>query len=123
MRRRYRKRSRARLRSSLLLIVLVVLVVTCVEIAIAFTYFQLTSEDYRWWWRSYFCGAGSGFYVLLYAAWYYYTKLHVDKLAGLVLYFGYMVFVAGSFAMMCGSIGAIATFFFVRAIYGAIKCD
>jgi transmembrane 9 superfamily protein 2/4 len=106
-----------------LFIVLVVLVVTCVEISIAFTYFQLTSEDYRWWWRSYFCGAGSGFYVFLYAVWYYHTKLHMDKFAGVVLYFGYMAFVSLSFAMMCGSIGSIATFFFVRAIYGAIKCD
>ena len=34
-------------------LVLIILVVTCAEIAIAPTYFQLTSEDYRWWWRAF----------------------------------------------------------------------
>merc|ERR1719229_1984927 len=41
-----------------LALVLIILIVTCAEISIALTYFQLTSEDYRWWWRS-FLSSGS----------------------------------------------------------------
>merc|ERR1719158_1034486 len=32
-----------------LVLVLIILIITCAEISIALTYFQLTSEDYRWW--------------------------------------------------------------------------
>ena len=32
----------------------------CAEISVAFTYFQLTSEDYRWWWPSFLVPASSG---------------------------------------------------------------
>merc|ERR1711953_1528503 len=40
-----------------LALVLVILCVTCAEISIMLTYFQLTAENHRWWWRSYL---GSG---------------------------------------------------------------
>merc|ERR1712238_417421 len=73
-----------------LMLVIVILVVTCAEISIALTYFQLTSEDYRWWWRSFLCAASSALYVFL---------------------------------LLTGSVGALASFFFVRAIYGSIKID
>ena len=36
-----------------LFLVMIILVITCVEISIALTYFQLTSEDYNWWWRAF----------------------------------------------------------------------
>ncbi|KAA8535358.1 hypothetical protein F0562_030361 [Nyssa sinensis] len=36
-----------------LFIVFVILIVTCAEITIVLCYFQLCSEDYLWWWRSY----------------------------------------------------------------------
>lgn len=34
--------------------------VTCAEISMVLTYFQLTSEDYHWWWRSFNSSAFSG---------------------------------------------------------------
>merc|ERR1712048_1472654 len=36
-----------------LMLLIIILLVTCAEISIALTYFQLTSEDYRWWWRAF----------------------------------------------------------------------
>ena len=36
-----------------LFLVMIVLVATCAEISILLCYFQLCSEDYRWWWRSF----------------------------------------------------------------------
>merc|ERR1719363_9434 len=48
-------------------LVLVILVVTCAEISIALTYFQLTAEDYQWWWRAFLSCASSAFYVFLYS--------------------------------------------------------
>merc|ERR1712057_97234 len=50
-----------------LALVLAILMVTCAEISIALTYFQLTSEDYHWWWRSFFTSGASAAYVFMYS--------------------------------------------------------
>ncbi len=58
-----------------LMLVIVILVVTCAEISMTLTYFQLTNEDYTWFWRSFFASASSGLYVFGYAILYYYTRM------------------------------------------------
>merc|ERR1719272_2624969 len=106
-----------------LVLVLVILILTCAEISIALAYFQLTAEDYHWWWRSFLSSAFSGVYVLLYSWLYFTTKLQIEKAVSILLYFGYMFIVSTVFFLATGSIGMISTFFFVRAIYGSIKVD
>merc|ERR1719433_970429 len=106
-----------------LALVLGILIVTCAEISIALTYFQLTSEDYNWWWRSFFSSASSALYVFLYSCLYYYTRMAIGHYVGAMLYFGYMFIISYTFALLTGSIGFVATFFFVRVIYGSIKID
>ena len=51
-----------------LFIVFLILLVTFAEITIVLCYFQLCSEDYLWWWRSYLTSGSSSFYLFLYAA-------------------------------------------------------
>merc|ERR1719327_974048 len=70
-----------------LVLVLVILVLTCAEISITLTYFQLTAEDYHWWWRSFASAGFSGVYVLLYSWLYFNTKLQIDKVVSVILYF------------------------------------
>merc|ERR1719487_1343562 len=60
-----------------LALVLIILIVTCAEISIALTYFQLTSEDYNWWWRSFFASAVSALYIFLYSCLYFTTRLQI----------------------------------------------
>eukprot|EP00929_Paragymnodinium_shiwhaense_P088812 TRINITY_DN4911_c0_g1_i1.p1 TRINITY_DN4911_c0_g1~~TRINITY_DN4911_c0_g1_i1.p1 ORF type:complete len:626 (-),score=129.89 TRINITY_DN4911_c0_g1_i1:460-2337(-) len=106
-----------------LMLVIIILVVTCAEISITLTYFQLTNEDYNWWWRSFAASASSAFYVFMYSILYYFTRMQIGHYVGALLYFGYMFLISYTFACITGSIGFIATFFFVRAIYGSIKID
>mmetsp|Transcript_12536 Transcript_12536/g.36513 ORF Transcript_12536/g.36513 Transcript_12536/m.36513 type:complete len:623 (+) Transcript_12536:65-1933(+) len=106
-----------------LMLVIIILVVTCAEISITLTYFQLTNEDYNWWWRSFFASASSAFYVFLYSVLYYFTRMQIGHYVGALLYFGYMFVISYTFALLTGSIGFVATFFFVRVIYGSIKID
>merc|ERR1711957_1073279 len=73
-----------------LALVLVILLVTCAEISIALTYFQLTSEDYNWWWRSFFSSGASALYVFLYSVLYFSSRLQIEKLVSVMLYFSYM---------------------------------
>jgi len=106
-----------------LALVLVILVITCAEVSIAFTYFQLTGEDYRWWWRAYWCSASSSIYVFIYAVLYFCTRLHMTKFVSIALYFGYMFIASYAFCLLTGAVGFASTFIFVRAIYGSIKVD
>jgi len=106
-----------------LALVLVILTITCAEISMTLTYFQLTSEDYRWWWRSFFASASSGGYLFLNSMLYYNTRLNITHTTGTFLYFGYMGVASLVFSLITGSIGFVASFFFVKAIYGSIKID
>jgi len=106
-----------------LMLVIIILVVTCAEISITLTYFQLTNEDYNWFWRSFFASSSSALYVFLYSCLYFYTRMQIGHYVGAMLYFGYMFVMSYTFALLTGSIGFSATFFFVRTIYGSIKID
>jgi transmembrane 9 superfamily protein 2/4 len=106
-----------------LALVLVILILTCAEISIALTYFQLTSEDYHWWWRSFFASGSSAVYVFLYSILYFSSRLQIEKLVSVLLYFGYMFLISVMFALMTGAIGTLSSFFFVKAIYSSIKID
>lgn len=106
-----------------LALVLVILVATCAEISISLTYFQLTSEDYRWWWRAFLSSASSAFYVFGYSMVYFSVNLQIEKAVSTMLYFGYMALISIIIFLFTGSVGALASFIFVRAIYGSIKID
>merc|ERR1719254_282160 len=106
-----------------LALVLIIVVVTCAEISIALTYFQLTSEDYTWWWTSFFASGSSALYVFLYSILYFMSRLQIEKFVSVMLYFGYMFIMSIMFFLLTGAIGTISAFWFVRAIYGSIKVD
>ncbi|KAG5564009.1 hypothetical protein RHGRI_000252 [Rhododendron griersonianum] len=106
-----------------LFIVFAILIVTCAEITIVLCYFQLCSEDYLWWWRSYLTSGSSALYLFLYAAFYFFTKLEITKPVSGVLYFGYMLIASYAFFVLTGTIGFYACFWFTRLIYSSVKID
>ncbi|CAO2841549.1 unnamed protein product [Amaranthus hypochondriacus] len=106
-----------------LFIVFVILIITCAEITIVLCYFQLCSEDYHWWWRSYLTAGSSALYLFLYSIFYFFTKLEITKLVSGILYFGYMLIGSYAFFVLTGTIGFYACFWFVRKIYSSVKID
>jgi len=106
-----------------LFIVFLILVVTCAEITIVMCYFQLCSEDYHWWWRSYLTAGASAFYMFLYSIFYFFTKLEIQKFVSGLLYFGYTFIMSFAFFVLTGTIGYYACLYFVRRIYSQIKVD
>ncbi|KAK9825881.1 hypothetical protein WJX81_000620 [Elliptochloris bilobata] len=106
-----------------LCLVFVILIITCAEITIVLCYFQLCSEDYHWWWRSFFTSGSSALYLFLYSAFYFYTKLDITKVVPAILYFSYMAIVSYSFFCLTGAVGFYACYIFVRKIYSAVKID
>eukprot|EP00163_Fabomonas_tropica_P010409 TRINITY_DN2052_c0_g1_i2.p1 TRINITY_DN2052_c0_g1~~TRINITY_DN2052_c0_g1_i2.p1 ORF type:complete len:640 (-),score=176.39 TRINITY_DN2052_c0_g1_i2:231-2150(-) len=107
----------------ILLIVYIILVVTCGQITIVFCYFQLCSEDYHWWWRSFFTSGSSALYLFLYTVYYQHAKLELGDLTSAMMYFGYMGIATLGFFLVTGCIGFYSCFWFVRKIYGSIKVD
>jgi transmembrane 9 superfamily protein 2/4 len=106
-----------------LFIVVLILVLTCAEISIVLTYFQLTNEDYRWWWRSFAGCASSGVYLFLYSIWYYQTKLDYQGFLTGMVYFTYNIIISMAFGLFTGSIGFFSSLIFVKKIYAALKVD
>lgn len=106
-------------------IVFVILVITCGEITIVMCYFQLCSEDYHWWWRSYLTSGASAFYMILYSVFYFFTNsnLRIDKAVSVLLYYGYTLIFATFFFCLTGAIGYYSCFYFVRKIYGSVKVE
>jgi len=106
-----------------LFLVFLILIVTCAEISIVLCYFQLCSEDYLWWWRSYLTSGSSALYLFLYATFYFFTKLEITKFVSAVLYFGYMLIASYAFFALTGTIGFYACFRFTRMIYSSVKIE
>jgi len=106
-----------------LLLVFFILVVISAEISILMCYFQLTCEDYRWWWRSMLVPGSSSIYLMLYAVFYYHSRLHIDFFVSTVLYFGYVFIFCVMFFLLTGTVGFYATHWFVYKIFGSIKVD
>lgn len=105
-----------------LFLVFMILVVTCAEITVLFTYFQLCSEDYHWWWRS-FCNAGStAIYVFLYSI-VYFQQLEANSVATYMLYFGYMALSCMGLFCMMGAVGIFMSLWFNKVIFASIKID
>lgn len=106
-----------------LFLVFIILVIACSQISIVMVYFQLCSEDYHWWWRSFIVSGGSAFYVFIYSIFYFYTQLEITAFIPTLLYFGYTFIIVLSFWILTGTIGFYAAFLFIRKIYGQVKID
>lgn len=106
-----------------LFLVMLVLTMTCAEISILLCYFQLCSEDYQWWWRSFLHAGACAGYTMIYAVWYHVTELEMHGFLPLVLYYGYMSIIAFTLFLVTGTIGYFSCFWFNRQIYASIKVD
>ncbi|KAJ1863344.1 Transmembrane 9 super member 2 [Coemansia sp. RSA 2703] len=106
-----------------LFLVFIILILTTAEVTVLLTYFHLCAEDYRWHWRSVYTAGASAFYVFLYGVLFYFSRLQLASYASLIIYFGWMIIVCLLFFILTGATGFVASNFFVRRIYSAIKID
>jgi transmembrane 9 superfamily protein 2/4 len=104
------------------LLVFVILIITCCEITIVLCYFQLCSEDYQWWWRSFMTSGSTALYVMIYSA-VYFSRLEPDVWLTYMLYFGYMTMICLGLFMLTGSAGFASNLWFTRNIYASNTVD
>lgn len=101
----------------------VMLVFVTAFTTISLTYIQLSTEDHRWWWRSYISGGVTGFFVMLYSVWYYNSATAFTGFFQAAFFFGYTGMMAYCFFVMLGFIGFQSSLMFVRKIYRTIKVE
>ncbi|KAH7355420.1 hypothetical protein BKA65DRAFT_239474 [Rhexocercosporidium sp. MPI-PUGE-AT-0058] len=104
-------------------VVSIILILTIAEVTIVTIYIKLCSEDYNWWWHSFMVGGGSAIWVFIYCVWYYFTKLHIQGFVSGLLFFSYSFMACVVYGLLCGTVGFLTAYAFVRRIYGAIKAD
>ncbi|XP_052763793.1 transmembrane 9 superfamily member 1-like isoform X2 [Mya arenaria] len=107
----------------ILFIVFGILLSVTACISVALTYFQLSAEDYRWWWRSIFSAGSTGVFVFLYALFYYYKRSNMSGLLQSLEFFGYTALTCYVFFLMLGTVSFFASLTFVRYIYVNLKMD
>eukprot|EP01103_Thecamoeba_quadrilineata_P006045 TRINITY_DN15780_c0_g1_i2.p1 TRINITY_DN15780_c0_g1~~TRINITY_DN15780_c0_g1_i2.p1 ORF type:complete len:488 (-),score=39.97 TRINITY_DN15780_c0_g1_i2:22-1485(-) len=106
-----------------LVMVFFILAITSGEIAIVLCYYQLCSEDYNWWWKSFLTPGSSALYMLLFSVYYYSTKMHITRFVSMVLFFGYSLIMAFFLFVLTGFVGFWCSLVFVTKIYNSIKID
>ncbi|CAI8008776.1 Transmembrane 9 superfamily member 2 [Geodia barretti] len=106
-----------------LLLAFVVLVVVCAQTSILLCYFHLCSEDYRWWWRSFFSTGTTAFYLFLFSLHYFVYKTTITGGLSYFVFFGYTFIMVFLFWILSGTIGFLACLLFVRKIYAIVKID
>ncbi|KAL8572570.1 Transmembrane 9 superfamily member 1 [Nucella lapillus] len=115
-------RERYTLFGILFLVYLILLGVTaCVSVAL--TYFQLATEDYRWWWRSIFSAGTTGLFVLAYATFYYTWRSSMSGFLQGLEFFSFMLLACYVFFLLLGTVSFFASLVFIRYIYVNLKVD
>eukprot|EP00897_Mesotaenium_endlicherianum_P005496 jgi/Mesen1/4975/ME000248S04256 len=107
-----------------LFVVLILLILVCAEVAVVFTYLQLTMEDYRWWWRSFLASGSVALYAFLYSINYLFVDLH--RMSGTlseILFMGYSLLMVFAIFLATGSIGFLASGYFVYYLFSSVKLD
>lgn len=107
----------------ILFIVFAILLSVGACISVALTYFQLSGEDYRWWWRSILSTGSTGAFIFLYSVFYYWRRSNMSGVVQSVEFFGYSFLTAYVFFLMLGTVSFTASLRFIRYIYVNLKMD
>lgn len=107
----------------ILFVVFINLLIVTACVAVTLTYFQLSAEDHRWWWRSLLSSGATGLFVLMYAVFYFQYRSSMTGTLQTVQFFGATLLGCYVFFLMLGTVGFLSSLRFVRYIYSHVKLD
>eukprot|EP00897_Mesotaenium_endlicherianum_P003069 jgi/Mesen1/2790/ME000170S01892 len=91
------------------------------EVAIIAVYMTLCCEDYHWWWLSFNVPATSGIYMFITICAYFLPVANRGSLLTVAMLLVYNTMLSLVIAILTGTIGFVATTWFVWTIYSALK--
>ena len=108
---------------SIILILFVILLFVAACISVTLTYFQLSLEDYHWWWRSVYSVGSLSLFVLTYAIYFYYTNSQMHGFLQGLQFFGYMLIACYILFLMLATVSFISSFGLVYYMYSRLKFE
>eukprot|EP00002_Diphylleia_rotans_P001718 TRINITY_DN10970_c0_g1_i1.p1 TRINITY_DN10970_c0_g1~~TRINITY_DN10970_c0_g1_i1.p1 ORF type:complete len:255 (-),score=43.90 TRINITY_DN10970_c0_g1_i1:249-1013(-) len=104
-------------------VVFILVLLTGAEVAIVLCYLQLSHGDYRWMWRAIVHASGCSFYLIVYSAYFYTSRLEIEALLPTVLYFGYTLIMALLLFLVMSVVEFMSCFYFLWQIYSSVHID
>ncbi len=104
-----------------LFICFILMILATAIVTVLMSYYILCAENYHWQWRSFLIAGGCALYVFIDSL--CLVGFSVSGFTSIVLLFGYSLMISFAVFILCGTIGFISTWVFVRKIYGALKVD
>lgn len=89
----------------------------CIQTAIIFCYLSLYTEDYRWWWRSYFTIGFAAVYYLMHCITFIITTIIIDDILSAALYALFSILLSVLLFSLIGTIGFIVCLSFIWLTY------
>ncbi len=106
-----------------LAVIFVNVILVCVCMTVLLVYLHLNREDHRWWWLAFLCPASTGLYVFLYSCYYFQNITLMHGLLQTLFFFGYMFLASLAVGLVCGAVGFVAAYLFVRLVFRNVKID
>jgi len=105
-----------------MLMSIMLLCFSSILISIIVIHHQLNKGNYHWWWKSFFISGSSVFYFFGLVV-YYFLSLKITRLSTIIIYYSTMALLSIILFLVCGSIGFICTYYYIKMIYSKIKID
>jgi transmembrane 9 superfamily member 2/4 len=106
-----------------LLVSFLLTIIVCAETSIICCYFMLRAEDYHWWWRSFLASGSAAIYAFATSGIIFAKHVPVTGLTNFLIYTLWTLVICSTLFLALGTIGFLASFLFVRAIYNRIRLE
>lgn len=106
----------------ILALLFLMLIIVSAEISIVATFMHVGRENYHWWWPSFFASGSMAIYMFLYVIYFFVTLESASVISG-VVFLGYAALICVSCCILTGTVGFLASLFFMQKIYGSLKID
>ena len=105
------------------LLVYVILTIVSLCCSIVSTYYLLNAENYHWPWFSFFASGSTAGYVMLYSVYFFLFKTNMTGVLQTMFYMSYMSLFCTALFLLTGTLGVLASAWFVKRIYRDIKSE
>ncbi|KAN0019253.1 hypothetical protein ACTFIU_002458 [Dictyostelium citrinum] len=99
----------------------ILMVVSIVETNMIFEYYQLSLENYNWWWRSLLGPMITGLYTFIYFIYFGITRIETEGVG--FYYFMFSLVFSLLMSLFCSSIGFLGNLWFTKKIYSTLHFD
>jgi transmembrane 9 superfamily protein 2/4 len=103
--------------------VVIAMMLVASEIAIFCVYLSLCYENHHWWWAAFRIPASVSLAFFGYCLFFMAQNYRPPDAASACIYLTFSGLIALGLALANGSVGFLASFLFVRRIFGAVKLE